>query len=623
MRKLHHRIGRAVMGAALLLGLAQPQIAHAWTPDPDEALLLDVRLGKYQLGDGVRGYQAPSGACVDLADSIIALDLAVRLDKKLRRATGWAFDERHSLTIDREANTVQIMNKIERLAKDDIIDTPEGWCVNAEKLGSWLGVKLIADTGSAVLLLKSESKLPVELALERRDRAALARPAQSFDLRTMKQANVPFTGMRIPSVDAIVSLGALRQTGNSQHFTGQYELYAAGEIGPLAYDARLSSSNNGIPQSLRMRAYRTDPQGSLLGPLKATHFELGDVSGTSTSLVAQSSAGRGAVITNRPVERPDHFARTDFRGELPVGWDAELYRNGELLVVMANRADGRYEFLDIPLLYGQNRFETVLYGPQGQIRREQRLVPVGPDSIPPKQTWYWAGINQTGHDLVGLSGGSRLLNQGWRGTVGIERGLNPKTSISAYGHSLVLLDGVRHNYFEGALRRAIGPSLTEFSFSSDARGGIAARAQMLAGFGSTFVSVEALKAWGGFQSDRVVRHVTGDYHIAVDQTVRLGRFTLPLHAETRFVTRDTGNNAFDAIFRTSANMGRLSLTGELDWRHNSARQGPPPPDELNASVFANARIGRVRVRGEGRFRLKPDARFDSVALIAEWNARKR
>ncbi|MCQ4051691.1 carboxypeptidase regulatory-like domain-containing protein, partial [Klebsiella pneumoniae] len=122
----------------------------------------------------------------------------------------------------------------------------------------------------------------------------------------------------------------------------------------------------GTPESLRVQAYRTDPDATLLGPLKATSVAAGDVSGFSTPLVSQSGVGRGAMITNRPVERRDAFDRTDFRGELPNGWDAELYRNGQLLGFATNRADGRYEFLDVPLLYGQNRFEIVLYGPQGQ-----------------------------------------------------------------------------------------------------------------------------------------------------------------------------------------------------------------------------------------------------------------
>ena len=62
-----------------------------WKANDDDALLFDLRSGKYRLGDGVRGYQTDKGVCVDFADVIMALDIPVRLDKKSRRATGWIF----------------------------------------------------------------------------------------------------------------------------------------------------------------------------------------------------------------------------------------------------------------------------------------------------------------------------------------------------------------------------------------------------------------------------------------------------------------------------------------------------------------------------------------------------
>ena len=137
---------------------------------------------------------------------------------------------------------------------------------------------------------------------------------------------------------------------------GRYEVFAAGEVLGQSFDARLSSDNDGVPDSLRMRLYRTDPQGRLLGPLKATHYGVGDVSLLSTGIVAASAPGRGAVLTNRPIERPDAFDKTTFRGDLPAGWDAELYRNGQLLAFTSPNGDGRYEFIDVPLQYGANRF---------------------------------------------------------------------------------------------------------------------------------------------------------------------------------------------------------------------------------------------------------------------------
>lgn len=624
MKHLSTFLGRVLMGAAVLFGLGQPSAARAearWTANPDDALLFDVRLGQYRLGDGVRGYQVPGGSCVDLADVIMALDIPVRLDKKLRRATGWAFDERHTLLIDREAGTVQIMNTSARLGADDIFDTPEGWCVATAKLAAWLGIGLQADQANALLIVKSTAKLPIEAQIERRNRAAKVQNVAVFDLKSLPHSETPFRGVRMPSVDAVVSLGGLRDRARS---TGQvarsYELYAAGEVGPIAYNARLSSNRKGAPESLRVQAYRTDPDGRLLGPLKATTAAAGDVSGFSTPLVAQSSAGRGVMITNRPVERRDSFDRTDFRGDLPNGWDAELYRNDQLLMFANDRADGRYEFLDVPLLYGQNRFEIVLYGPQGQVRREIRNVPVGLDSIPPRKTYYWAGVYEDGHDLIGLGSGGRYGRTGWRGTLGIERGLNARTSLGALAHSLVLEDGLRRNYAELALRRAVGPTLLEVSGSGSSGGGTALRAQLLGELWSSYIGIETIAARNGFRSDRILRDVTGLHTVSFDHSFKLGRTFLPVHLESRYTTRTTGADSLDAAARISTGIGRMSLTGEVRWRDERHKYGPEPPGILDAALLANARIGAVRLRGEARYRLRPDSRLDSATLVAEWSA---
>jgi hypothetical protein len=618
--------------AAGLFSLTQPVLARAeavWRPTPDDAVLFDVRVGTYRLGDGVRGYQTPDGTCLDLADTIMALDLPIRLDKKLRRATGWAFDEQHTILIDREANAVQIMNKREKIAEGAVYDAPEGWCVDAKRLSTWLGVTLNADLGNALLFVRSDTKLPVELAAERRARAAKVRPSVSFDLKSLPQANAPFRGVKAPSIDALVSIGGLRQTGVQSRLDVRYELFATGEVGPVAYDARLASNNQGVPETLRVRAYRTDPDGKLLGPLMATQVAVGDVAGFTTSLVAQSSVGRGAMITNRPVDRPDSFDRTNFRGELPAGWDAELYRNGQLLALAANRDDGRYEFRDVALLYGQNRFEVVLYGPQGQVRREERNVPVGQDSIPPRQTWYWAGVNQDGRDLIGLGraqvGTNSLATGGWRGSIGLERGLNTKTSVAASVHSLTFLDSAREvgrrNFFEAAVRRSVGPALVEVSATVDTRGRSAFRAEILGELKGTFLSLESIQAFDGFRSDRILAGVTGFHRISVDHSLKLGRSFIPVHAEARYTKRANGNDSFVLNTRASTNFGRYTVTGELDWTKEKRVFGPDPPDVIDATLRANARIGRVRFRGETKFRLSPQSRFESAALVGEWSGK--
>lgn len=592
--------------------------ADNWAPNEDDSWLFDVRSGSYRLGDGVRGYQTPQGICVDLGDIVLALDLAVRVDKKLRRATGWVFDERRSLTIDRDAGEVRAGSQGFRLDATTIRDTPAGWCVDLDSLNSWLGVPLAADLSNAVLRIDSKDKLPFQLAAERRARAAAIRPQAQFDLASLPQAARPYQAWATPSVDVVASAGVVSDKRGGSYVQGRYEIFAAGEVLAQSFDARLSSDNEGVPDSLRMRLYRTDQQGRLLGPLKATHYGVGDVSLLSTGIVAASAPGRGAVLTNRPIERPDAFDKTTFRGDLPAGWDAELYRNGQLLAFTSPNGDGRYEFIDVPLQYGANRFEIVLYGPQGQVRREIRQVQVGMDSIPPQQTWYWAGFAQENADLIEFGSRRRgAFRRGWRGTLGIERGLDTRTSAAAYVHSL-LIENVRYNYGEVALRRSIGPTLLEVGGSYADNGGVAARASWLAAFGETYVRADAMRGWGGFVSDRFLGNINGQYSISVDQSVTLGRTVLPLHFDVRQVERRSGIESLEASARASASFRALTFTGQLDWSRTKVPVGPDPPDNLSATLLANARIGRVRVRGEARFALAGDNSDTRMTLIGEW-----
>lgn len=597
------------------------EISDSWRPNEDDSWLFDLRSGQYRLGDGVRGYQTPKGICVDLADMVIALDLPVRVDKKLRRATGWVFDERRGLTIDREAGEVRVGSRSFMLGPTAIRDTAAGWCVDVKQLSAWFELPLVPDLSNAVLRIETKEKLPFQLAAERRARAAGIRPAASFDLASLPQAVRPYSMWATPSVDVVASTGFVNDKRGGSYVQARYELFAAGEVLGQSFDARLSSDNEGVPDSLRMRLYRTDPQGKLLGPLKATHYAVGDVSLLSTGIVAGSAPGRGAVLTNRPVERPDAFDKSDFRGDLPAGWDAELYRNGQLLAFTSPNGDGRYEFLDVLLNYGSNRFEIVLYGPQGQIRREIKQLQVGTDSIPPQQTYYWAGFAQENADLIEFGHRRQTFRRGWRGTLGVERGLDTRTSAALYVHSL-MIENVRRNYGEVALRRSIGPTLLEvsgaYADASGGGGGGALRASWLAAFGETYVRADAMRGFGGFVSDRFINNINGLYQISLDQSVKLGRTVLPLHLDLRQVDRTSGVQSLEASARASASFRALTFTGQLDWTRTKVPIGPDPPDNLSATLLANARIGRVRLRGEARFALS-GARADSRAtMIAEW-----
>ncbi len=257
----------AALGAAALLAVSGTSAqAEAWEPSEDDALLLELHSGGYKLGEPMRAYQTPAGVCVDLADFIQTLDLPIRLDKKSRRATGWLFAEDQRIVIDRDANTVQTMNNNGSIPSGAIIDSPEGWCVDLPRLSAWTGVTLKADLSNQTVQLSSDKDLPFLQAIQRRSRAARLRgPVNAdLDLAKLPRSETPYRIWRTPSVD--VQLDAEWERRNSPQL--RFEALASGEALGMTYAARLAGSASAGPETLRLKAYRIDQDGGMLGPLR-------------------------------------------------------------------------------------------------------------------------------------------------------------------------------------------------------------------------------------------------------------------------------------------------------------------------------------------------------------------
>ena len=375
MRSRSNMLARAA-GAALALASAfgtsaATPVTPKWAADPDDQFLLDVKLRQYRLGEGVRAYSTPDGTCIVFGDFLTTLDVPMRIDLTARKASGWAFREANRISIDVDSRRVEYGDKAEALAAGAVRETPEGWCVESGALARWFGIGVRPMTSGSVLVLESEAKLPVELAIEREKRAKYFKKAK-LDLTDLPQVRLPYRMWRAPALDFVVSGGVTYRADTGARVDRQASVFAAGELAHLSYTTHMTTNRRGAPGQLRLHAYRSDPDGTLLGPLKATHFGFGDVAGLETRLSGSAASGRGAVVTNRPLVAPSSFDRTRFEGDLPVGWDAELYRNGQLLGFARSDGRQRYAFEDVQLLYGENDFQIVLYGPQGQVRNRVR-----------------------------------------------------------------------------------------------------------------------------------------------------------------------------------------------------------------------------------------------------------
>jgi hypothetical protein len=601
---------------------AATPIADGWAPDPEEQFLLDVNLRRLRLGDGVRAYATPGGGtCIVFGDFLTALDVPMKIDLSAKKASGWAFKEEHRIVIDASAGAVTYGKGAETLKPGTVRETPEGWCVDSAALSRWFGITLKPNTGASSLILESEAKLPVELAIERERRQARIKPAK-FDLDTLPQVKLPYRMWRAPALDFVVSAGVTYRASDGVKVDRSSSLYAAGEFARLSYDARLSTNAKGVPSALRLRAYRSDPDANLLGPLKATHLGGGDVSGFESGLAGTGASGRGALVTNRPLFNPTAFGKTRFEGELPSGWEAELYRNGELLAFAKPSGALRYVFEDVQLMYGENLVSIVLYGPQGQIRTREEMINVGEENVPAGKTWYWAGANQPGRDLVSLEDSPEALTlPKAQAAVSVEHGLDERTSVGAIARAM-LVDDERVTFVEGSVRRSVGKALVELGAAWESGGGKAARAQVLTRLGNVNLRADAIVA-SNFHLQGQIRRSVKELKLAADAPIRLGRTLVAAHSDVRLVKYADSATQLEAAARLSTTIKRFNLATDVRYRRQFLAHGPAPPDEVEVGVIGSGRIGNVRLRGYGSFDVLPEQRLRSAELSAYWSASDR
>lgn len=610
-RRSLHRI--AFVMSSLLLALAAPADA-AWQANNDDSLLFDVRLADLRLGDGVRGYQTPNGICINLPDIILALDVVLQVDASQQTLKGWAFDERNSIAIDRPRRTSRVGSRIAPLPTDAVRDTPNGWCVLTAELGRWLGVELIADTSNALLIVRSDNRLPVQSAAERNARREAR--TDTAPAPALAKVDLPYRPWRTPSFDITTSLSASRSAAGPIRSNRMYEIFSAGEVAWLSSEARLASDRSGTPDSLRMRFYRTDPDARLLGPLRATNLAFGDVDSHATSLVSSSVAGRGFKLGNRPTNLPDRFDTTTFRGDLPTGWDAEIYHNGELLSIACIRKDGRYEFLDVPLHFGANDFEIIRYGPQGQVRRESHRLMVGAQSVAPGKIQWWAGATRDQQDLISWRPRDVIGNT-WRVASGGELGIDKRTSIGLSSQSIAIA-GTRTTFVELLARRSLGTALAEVSGATDLNGGKILRAEILGRILNTNFALETLQN-RDFRSERIDPTLRARQSLAINRTMKIASHILPIHFDLSAIDRIHARN-LAANARIGLNTRHIAASIEVGWRRQRTPLGPPSSDAGQVGLLLNSHIGPVRLRGGMRWRVSGECRFEDADLAAEWSS---
>lgn len=439
-----------------------PGAAPAFTDD--DALILEIETPRREMSDTITGYSARGAVYLPLGAIARFLDLAISISDEGHYASGWAVEPRHTIELNLRERKLMVEGHVLPLAPADARSFDGEIYLKAERFADLFPLTLDVSLRAQSVVVRTRVPFPYEQRLQREDaRGSLANRKPAASQPQWPREVTPWQALTVPLTD--VETRVASDTTFGTRFEG--DLRMSGEIAFLTARVFASGSSREGFTGGNIELGRRDPDARLLGPLRASEFEFGDVSTTPLPMGLATASGRGAMITNTPLDHASVFDTIDLIGDLPDGFEIELYRNGLLIDSTRTAVNGQYRFLRVPVEFGLNQFRLVLYGPQGQRREVVRQVNVGDGRLARGELNYAFGAVQNNRSLLDIHPRNFIPGADfgdWRSTAqvqyGITGGLTANLSGAWYqsrgGDHWLTTAGIRSGVLGLALRLDAG-----------------------------------------------------------------------------------------------------------------------------------------------------------------------
>jgi len=574
--------------------------------DDPNLTLLELQLDEQVLAEAITSYQVGRETFLPLGQLASLLTLVIRTQPEQGTAEGFVLSEARSFSLNVAqarltlADQTQVFDPaLVRLQSDDIY-------VASSLLSRWLPLDFEVNLSSLILRVKPRERLPLQERLER-ERLAAKIGARTGDEDTgYPRHAMPYRLLGVPFIDQTLGIG-LQAGQGSQQTSVNYTAYLTSDLLGMESALFVTSSKQRPQPDVRFTLARHDPDAGLLGPLRARSVMFGSaVSVPSVANIASSSlasTGVGLMLSNRPITQPTSFDRHTLHGDLPPGWDVELYFNEGLVGFQASRADGRYSFDDQPLAYGSNEFRLVFHGPLGQHRIEKQSFLLEQSSTPPGTFYYNLAERDDG------AGQSRTVAQ-------FEWGLNKYFTGTGGFVRLPALAG--SNATDGQIYTTLGLRTfwQSYMLSSDffrsPNGGWLNESGVKTRVGSTALSYSHTQLWD-FNSPLFLPSTdllrTRD-KLRLDGTIPSVGFLprLPVTLELRREQFQLGRSNLALTGRVAAYVNGTSMSNQLSWQ--SAGSNPTASGALQLS----RKVGDMGLSGQLSYSLKPQAKLETIVL---------
>lgn len=393
-----------------------------------EELLLSLYVDSHYLSD-VFAIKSKQNAQFSLMGLFELIDFPIEVDIDNRIVKGWYLDETRQFSMQLPAEgdsvaSVSVNQQVLQLSPADYSLMADDIYVAGDVIEDWFDITFDYSFADLKVDISSRSPLPVQQRLARKNRQ-LNQVVSGNREAVLPWKESSYQAISSPLVDVQVN-AAVTEHNNYQ----SYSVMGGHDFAFLTSELYASGNSDDPLTDLRLTLSKESATGELLGPLKATEFRVGDITPVNVGVDSTLGLSRGVTLTNDKTGVSANNRTINLSGDIQPGWDIELYQNGLLIDQALSLQDGRYEFNDIELLYGDNQFEMIAYGPQGQVKTETKQVYVDSNKLKARESSYSVSVAEVGKSLSGISSTPIDDETGWVLSSTYEYGLTDWASFN-------------------------------------------------------------------------------------------------------------------------------------------------------------------------------------------------
>ncbi|RPF72277.1 hypothetical protein [Aurantiacibacter spongiae] len=583
----------------------------------DDELILQIRVAGVDMTDTILAYGTRAGVYLPLGELARLLDLAIVVSDDGNYASGWFLSENRRLIVDLRNGEITTAGGTRPLPRGLAQAMDGELFLRSDVFATIFPLTVEPDLRASAVRLETREPFPFEERLAREaERARLASRGGPREPERWPREETPWLLASVPIGD--VEVRAV--TDSARGARGEGDLRLAGDLAMMTAQTFLSGDTEyGLTAAL-VQLGRRDVDGDLLGPLRATEFQMGDVATRAMPIGLTGTSGRGTFVTNEPFETLSVFDQIDLRGVLPDGYEVELYRNDVLVGSTREETNGQYEFLQVAVDYGLNVFRLVFYGPQGQRREEVRRVSVGGGQLAQGQLVYSLGAVQRGVNLLGVRGPnfSRGARYGdWQAVGEVSYGVSAGVTALASG-AVFEQNGEMRWIGSGGIRTGIGAFALRADGALSDDGGVAAGVGLGGrALGGSFVASH-FEYRGNFLDEvrtigtTLLRRATElDFNTSIPLGGRKFAF-LPVSLRARNIAYSDGRARFESAVRSSLRFPGMIASANLEYTRSGNADGRDFSQLMGNFDLATFNRSDTQLRATVGYRALPELALTTV-----------